>query len=164
MHSLLYTTHSKARLIMERKPFRYTPLLWSLRAEIKLHHHFHVSWGLLSRDLYYNKLLFLPECEQEEVLCPLHVSIPIGATSYGPRESVHHQRHHWALPENERPSGMSAFSQRAFYYSRSLSSLKQARSVRSPSNSDWLPFSFFMFHSPVIMHADSLSYRDTWIE
>jgi len=61
-------------------------------------------------------VLCLTEFEQEEVLCPLHVSIPVGATAHGPRASVHHQRHHWPLPENEGPSGMSAFCIISFFF------------------------------------------------
>lgn len=68
---------------------------------------------------------------QEEVLCPLYVSVPFGAPSHGACASVHHQRHHWSFPENERPSGMSAF---VYLYSLLLprSSLKHAKHSEQP--------------------------------
>ena len=54
-------------------------------------------------------IIIFPGLQQEEVLCPLHVSIPIWATAHGPRASLYHQRHHRPLPENERTSGTCLF-------------------------------------------------------
>lgn len=94
----LFKTHSKARLITGR----WTPtlLLQSLRIKSFL-----ISSSSLEIFLMAVYIIIFPGLQQEEVLCPLHVSIPIWATAHGPRASVYHQWRHRPLPENERTSG-----------------------------------------------------------
>lgn len=52
-------------------------------------------------------IIFLPSSLEIEaqVLCALHVPLPIGQAAHGPRACVHHQRHHRPVPEDERDAG-----------------------------------------------------------
>lgn len=101
MESLLYGIHSEARLIMERL---FCCVLSGLKVSFMV-------ICLMSHDSYNGLFFFFfpPESPEEEVLCPLYVSLPIRATAYGPCAGVYHQWHHWSFPKNERASGMSAF-------------------------------------------------------
>lgn len=76
------------------------------------HHHLHLpdvqeipctsSWAFLKICVF----LFVTGFRQEEVLRPLHVSVPVGPPSHGARSSLHHQWHLGTLPEDERPPGV----------------------------------------------------------